>query len=188
VQAGAIALAVGWLGLLLYALWPASDATDALTTSVDSSAEAFKDIKRPITEAEAALALYNEQRSKFIDQENAAQKQKVRGILEAKGTLVPTQTELLAREARGMFNDIATGFGLEGLIGTPRILEPSGAAFGVGADSVTMPSSTSSSYTETINRNGTVEVLVRAAPGTEAKVQSNTGGIPVTTTTTSSSK
>lgn len=188
------------LGGLLYMLWPTTDATDALATSVDATGKSFDDLGRPITDAEARLALFNKERKKFIDQENAAKMAATTKLLEAKGAVIPTQADLLAREAKNVFTDILSGFGLQGLINTPVMapnpldygvtqpMQQSGDNFITQAAQVSVPQAVNSTYTSTTTNKDTVEITVSAAPGSEAKVSSNTGGIPVKTTQTATGR
>lgn len=188
------------LGALLYVLWPTTDATDALATSVDATGKSFDDLGRPITDAEARLALFNKERKKFIDQENAAKMAATTKLLEAKGAVIPTQADLLAREAKNVFTDILSGFGLQGLINTPVMapnpldygvtqpMQQSGDNFITQAAQVSVPQAVNSTYTSTTTNKDTVEITVSAAPGSEAKVSSNTGGIPVKTTQTATGR
>lgn len=201
--AAQIALSAGAalaLGGLLYMLWPTTDATDALATSVDATGKSFDDLGRPITDAEARLALFNKERKKFIDQENAAKMAATTKLLEAKGAVIPTQADLLAREAKNVFTDILSGFGLQGLINTPVMapnpldygvtqpMQQSGDNFITQAAQVSVPQAVNSTYTSTTTNKDTVEITVSAAPGSEAKVSSNTGGIPVKTTQTATGR
>ena len=196
------------LGALLYILWPTTDATDALATSVDATGKSFDDLGRPITDAEARLALFNKERKKFIDQENAAKMAATTKLLEAKGAVIPTQADLLAREAKNVFTDILSGFGLQGLINTP-VMAPNPLDYGVtqpmqqsGDNFITQANQVEAPNLDSlIARNARdtkrnldnleqalIEITVSAAPGSEAKVSSNTGGIPVRTTQTAAGR
>lgn len=199
-QIGLISLAAAAIFGLAYILWPTTDATDDLAMSVDRAGKSFEELKQPITDAEARLAIYNKQLEKYNEQQNKMTLGKVQSDLEARGVLVPTQADLLAREAKGVFTDILSGFGLQGLINTP-VMAPNALDFGVTqpiqqngnsfitqASQVSVPQAVNNTYTETTTSKNAVEITVRAEPGSEAKVSSNTGGIPVRTTQTAAGR
>lgn len=200
---GAAAIAIGGL---MYLLWPTTDATNDLALSVDRTGKSFEDLKQPITDAEARLALYNKQLEKYNQQQNIITSSRVTKQLEAQGTIRVGVLErlrrsmmqqlnfpMLAMEARASKQDSAQmQFIKSG--GSPfdtyMPVAPDSSSFITQASQVSVPQAINSTYTETTNTNskGTVEILVSAAPGSEAKVSSNTGGIPVRTTQTATGR
>jgi TP901 family phage tail tape measure protein len=188
------------LGALLYILWPTTDATDALATSVDATGKSFADLGRPITDAEARLALFNKEKKKFIDQENAAKMAATTKLFEAKGAIRLNPLEEIRYSMQQAFKNnplivsILPYFSPQPMAPNPldygitQPIQQNGDNFVTQAAQVSVPQAVNRTTTNTTTNKDTVEITVSAAPGSEAKVSSNTGGIPVRTTQTAAGR
>lgn len=188
------------LGGLIYMLWPTTDATDALATSVDETGKAFADLGRPITDAEAKLALFNKQQEKYIQQRNEMTLSRQKEALINAGAIKLNPFEEIgysmqqAFRNNPVFANIIPYFSAQPKAPNPldygvtQPMQQSGDNFITQAAQVSVPQSVNSTYTNTTTNKDTVEITVSAAPGSEAKVSSNTGGIPVRTTQTAAGR
>lgn len=198
--------AAAFIGLA-YILWPTSDAADTLSTSLDNTGKSFEDLKKPITEAEARLALFNKEQEKFKKQQDEITFDKAQKELIASGAIQLSLMDRLKSGAQSMFatamfNNLIPGSGelitrsnipqiaMAGMQNafSPQMVAPDSAAFFTQAAQVSVPQAVNSTYTSTTTNKDTVEITVSAAPGSEAKVSSNTGGIPVKTTQTATGR
>lgn len=209
--AAQIALSAGAalaIGALLYILWPTTDATDALATSVDATGKSFDDLGRPITDAEAKLALFNKERKKFIDQENAAKLSRQKDVLIGSGAIRLNPLEEIRYSMQQAFKNnpvignILPYFNVQPVAPNPldygvaQPMQQNGDNFITQAAQVEAPNldSLMARNERAIRRNleavnqDVIEIVVRAEPGSEAKVSSNTGGIPVRTTQTAAGR
>lgn len=197
-----VGVATAALAVLTYMLWPTTDATDALATSVDATGKAFSDLGRPITDAEAKLALFNKQQEKYIQQRNEMALSRQREALIGSGAIKLNPFEEIAYSMQQAFrsNPIIANmlpyFMSQPVapnaadFGVPAVAAPDVSNFVTQASQVSVPQAVNSTYTEssTTTNKSAVEITVRAEPGSEAKVSSNTGGIPVRTTQTATGR
>ena len=199
-QISLIGLATLALGGLIYALWPTTDATDALATSVDATGKSFADLGRPITDAEAKLALFNKQQEKYLQQRNEMKMSRQTDALIASGAIRLNPLEEIRYSMQQAFKNnpvignIIPYFSPQPMAPNPldygvtQPMQQSGDNFITQAAQVSVPQAVNSTYTSTTTNKDTVEITVSAAPGSEAKVSSNTGGIPVKTTQTATGR
>ena len=199
-QIGLVSLAAAAFIGLAYVLWPTTDATDALATSVDATGKSFADLGRPITDAEAKLALFNKQQEKYLQQRNEMKMSRQTDALIASGAIRLNPLEEIRYSMQQAFKNnpliasILPYFSPQPMAPNPldygitQPIQQSGDNFVTQAAQVSVPQAVNSTTTNTTTNKDTVEITVSAAPGSEAKVSSNTGGIPIRTTQTAAGR